>query len=129
MSVSICFLLGNVDVLFQIQLQGLAMILLIFLLLTAPVRCSSMLRKWKTPGKKSSLHDLCSTNSHGLLHCTEALLLPVCSIAMLAGSYLWKSPLGSRLSGLRTCVLPSFQFCYVSVMTGWKEQKSLYSKK
>lgn len=52
-----------------------------------------------------------------------------CSTATLAGSYLCKSVLGSRINGLRTYMLClAFNSVVVFAMRGWAEQKSLYLK-
>lgn len=72
-----------------------------------------MLRKWKTPGKKSSLYDLCSTDSQGLScaaqkhSCSHSLLNSHISRQLPLQVSPWKQNKWPQ----DLYALPSFQLC------------------
>lgn len=71
MSVPICLLLGNAGCAFPHSAQRLS-----HKLAHLSVCDSSSLMLRKTPRKKSSFHNLCLTDSQGLLCHTDAILSP-----------------------------------------------------
>lgn len=103
--------LGNGDVLSQIWPKAWPEPSLPFCVWQLQLNRSFMSGKWKEPGKKFSLYDLCSTDSQDIPD--EKTLLPqFYSTTKLAGYYL------CRNSGLRTWMLCLASNFIVFVVTG-----------